>query len=398
MTQFQYQKQKKKEKAILIGIATRKTPPKIAKEHLAELGRLVDTASAEIVESIFQKINQYNSSTLIGAGKLEEIRQLCLVHKADLIVFDDDLSGSQVKNIEKIIPNIKIMDRSGIILDIFAKHARTSESKIMVEIAQLEYLAPRLTRMWTHLSRQKGGGVGMTGPGETQLETDKRLITNRISLLKKKLKKIEKNREVQAKNRNSQFHVGVVGYTNAGKSTLTRRFTKAEILVEDKLFATLDSTSRKFFLEPGKSIILSDTVGFIRKLPHNLVASFRSTLGIVSQSDLILQVVDVSAPDFKDHMEVTNSVLKDLVEEEVNRLLVFNKTDRLDEAEREKALSLFPDAIFISATESIGLELLKSKLVENYDTWDAKLFDPKTNEKVDEIEEYDWPPLEEDEA
>ncbi len=377
------------EKAILVGISTSKVRPKVVQEHLAELQRLTETSGAEVVEIVTQNLKTYNAATLIGKGKLEEIRQLSHIHCAELVIFDEDLSGSQIRNIETFLPEVKVLDRSGIILDIFSKHAKTSESQIMVEIAQHEYLMPRLTNMWTHLCRQVGG-IGTKGPGETQLETDKRLVQKRIKELKKKLKKIEKSRNVQAAKRNSQFHVGIVGYTNAGKSTLTNVLTKAKVLVEDKLFATLDSTTRKLFLDPKRSLILSDTVGFIRKLPHHLVASFRSTLGIAAESDLILHVIDASASDLYDHMEVTTSVLKEITEKNIPQLLIFNKVDAVDETGRARLYEKFPDAVFISALENIGTDALKQKLTEEYDKWHAKEFDPTTNERVDDLEDQDW--------
>ncbi|MGL1902987.1 MAG: GTPase HflX [Fibrobacterales bacterium] len=377
------------EKAILVGISTSKVRPKVMREHLAELQRLTETSEAEVVEIVTQNMKTYNPSTLVGKGKLEEIRQLSHIHCAELVIFDEDLSGSQIRNIEKSLPDVKVLDRSGIILDIFSKHAKTSEAQIMVEIAQHEYLMPRLTNMWTHLCRQVGG-IGTRGPGETQLETDKRLVQKRIKDLKKKLQKIEKARNLQANKRNAQFHVGVVGYTNAGKSTLTNLLTKAKVLVEDKLFATLDSTTRKLFLDTERSLILSDTVGFIRKLPHHLVASFRSTLGIAAQSDLILHVIDSSASDMYDHMEVTTSVLKEITEKNIPQLLVFNKVDALDETARTTLYEKFPDAVFMSALENIGTDILKNKLSNEYDSWHSRIFDPKTEERVEHLEEKLW--------
>lgn len=357
-----------KEKCILVGVAAGRVKLDQAHEYLDELERLADTAEAEVVDRVIQKVAKYNASTLVGSGKLEEIRQLCIEHDAHLVIFDDDLSGSQAKNIEAILEEIKVIDRSALILDIFAKHARTRESKIMVEIAQMEYTMPRLTNMWTHLSRQVGG-IGMRGPGESQLETDKRLVRNRVADLRKHLKKIEKDRKAQAARRNSSFHIATVGYTNAGKSTLTNRLTNAGVLVEDKLFATLDSTTRKLFLTPQHEVIVSDTVGFIRKLPHHLVASFRSTLGIVAQADLIMQVVDASATDYKDHIAVTEKVLGGMLDEEIPTLLVLNKCDALNEAQIEDFEFQYPDAVMISATENLGIEQLKTRLVKESEQW-----------------------------
>jgi GTP-binding protein HflX len=357
------------EKAILVGVATQKIKSATILEHLAELQRLAETAEAVVVETVMQKMQHYNSSTLIGSGKLEEIRQLCQIHDSKLVIFDQDLTGSQVRNIEKVLEGIKIMDRSGIILDIFARHAKTAEAHIMVEIAQMNYMLPRLTRAWTHLSRQVGG-IGTKGPGETQLESDRRLVQHRVTELKKKLKKIELARATQAERRNSIFHAAIVGYTNAGKSTLTNCLTNAGVLVENKLFATLDSTTRKLYLEQNKPIVLSDTVGFIRKLPHHLVASFRSTLAVAGQANLIIHVIDADAFDFKDHMEVTHQVLSDLVEPEIPRLNVFNKMDRVDSARQGEIEELYPDSVRISAKEEIGLDLLKKRVLEFYNAWE----------------------------
>jgi GTP-binding protein HflX len=358
----------KKERAILVGAAAGKTSMRVAKEHLAELERLADTAEAETVERVIQRMPKYNSSTLIGPGKLEEIRQLCDIHKASVVIFDDDLTGSQTKNIEAVLKEVKVIDRSQLILDIFALHARTAESRIMVEIAQMEYTMPRLTNMWTHLCRQVGG-IGTRGPGETQLETDKRLVRNRISDLRKKLKKIEKSRVAQASRRNSQFHIGVVGYTNAGKSTLTNNLTNAGVLVEDKLFATLDSTTRKLFLSNTTEVILSDTVGFIRKLPHHLVASFKSTLAVVKQADIVLHVVDGSALSYSDHMEVTTKVLKDLIDESVPHIIVFNKVDQITTEIEAKLSKEFDQALFVSALEDTGILSLKERLLMEAELW-----------------------------
>jgi GTPase len=262
---------KPREKAILVGIATRDVSVKTVKEHLAELGRLAETAGADVVETTMQRMESLNPSTLVGEGKVGEIAGMVERHKADLVIFDEDLSGSQVKKLESAIAT-KILDRSGIILDIFARHARTAEAKVQVELAQLEYMLPRLTKAWTHLSRQAGGvGIGMKGPGETQLETDRRLVRKRIADLSRKLEKLEGIREAQHRHRAPTFHVALVGYTNAGKSTLMNALTRAGVESANKLFATLDPTTRKIYLGPKKMAVLSDTVGFIRKLPVGLV-------------------------------------------------------------------------------------------------------------------------------
>jgi GTPase len=366
------------EKAFLVGVAAGRTKTSTAREHMEELQRLVETSGAEVVDSALQRLPAINPSTLIGTGKLVEIGEQCAEQCIDLLVFDEDLTGSQVRNIEKLIPNIKILDRSGVILDIFANHARTAESRIMVEIAQLEYLYPRLTRAWTHLSRQVGG-IGTRGPGETQLEVDRRLVQKRVGELKRKLVKIENSRNLQAVRRNSSFHVGVVGYTNAGKSTLTNRLTSANVLVEDKLFATLDSTTRRLYLNPTLSVLLSDTVGFIRKLPHHLVASFKTTLSVVSQADLVLHLIDGSAIDYLEHMEVTHHVLRGLCDEATPRLLVFNKSDLLSESLLNLLQSRHPEAVFISAGSGVGIESLRNRIAQEHELWKKQHYDYSTN-------------------
>jgi len=360
------------ERAILVGISTPKLRGRLALEHLEELRRLAETAGAEVVETFMQNLQAFNPSTLIGEGKIEEIRQALENQKVKMLVFDEDLSGSQVRNLENRLPGIKVLDRTGLILDIFAKHAITAESRLMVEIAQLQYIMPRLTRAWTHLCRQHNGGIGTKGPGETQLETDRRLIRNRIRDLKKKLQKIESARDRAAEKRYDIFHVGIVGYTNAGKSTLTNRLTGADVYVENKLFATLDSTTRKLYLGNGNSIILSDTVGFIRKLPHHLVETFRSTLGIAAHADCLLEVVDASALDYKEHLEVTQKVLSSIVDETIPRILVFNKAESASKERREELLANYPDALQISALENIGTEVLRLKFIDLWNVWAKK--------------------------
>jgi GTP-binding protein HflX len=267
-----------------------------------------------------------------------------------------------------------VLDRTGLILDIFASRARTAESRLMVEVAQMQYMMPRLTRAWVHLSRQVGTGgaapgIGMRGPGEAQLEVDRRLIRKRIQELKAKLKKIERDRKFQEEQRRDIFHVGIVGYTNAGKSTLTNRLTKAGVYVEDKLFATLDSTTRKFHLAEGHNIILSDTVGFIRKLPHHLVETFKSTLGVAANSDCILEIVDGAASDYKEHINVTQKILDELVDPSVPRFCVFNKTDAATPERLEELAANSPDAIQISALENTGIEELKKRLMKELAKW-----------------------------
>ncbi|MDR3001990.1 MAG: GTPase HflX [Fibromonadaceae bacterium] len=354
-----------------MGIATPKVKPLQAQEHLQELQRLAETAGAKVAEIFLQRVQAFNSATLIGEGKIEEVRVALENHDASMVIFDEDLSGSQVRNLEKRLPGIKVLDRTGIILDIFAKHARTAESRLMVEVAQMQYMMPRLTRAWVHLSRQVAGapGIGMRGPGEAQLEVDRRLVRNRIQELKSKLKKIERDRSLQEKHRQNIFHVGIVGYTNAGKSTLTNRLTKAGVYVEDKLFATLDSTTRKFHLADGQNIIISDTVGFIRKLPHHLVETFKSTLGVATNADCILEIVDAAASDYKEHIEVSRKILDELVAPSVPRFCVFNKIDAASAERKEELAENYPEAIQVSALESIGIEEIRTRLLKELAQW-----------------------------
>jgi GTP-binding protein HflX len=358
---------------------------------LQELQRLAETAGAKVAETFLQRVQAFNPATLIGEGKVEEVRLSLEKHDADMVIFDEDLSGSQVRNLEKRLPGIKVLDRTGIILDIFAKRARTAESRLMVEVAQMQYMMPRLTRAWVHLSRQVGTGggtpgIGMRGPGEAQLEVDRRLIRKRIQELKGKLKKIERDRALQEENRRDIFHVGIVGYTNAGKSTLTNRLTKAGVYVEDKLFATLDSTTRKFHLAEGQNIILSDTVGFIRKLPHHLVETFKSTLGVAANSDCILEIVDASASDYKEHIEVTSKILDELVDSSVHRFRVFNKTDAASAERKDEIAAEFPDAILISALENTGMEELKKRLMKELAKWSFRRMQKVVEEHVEATE------------
>ena len=377
-----------KEKCILVGIATPKVRPWLAREQLAELGRLAETAGAVVSASYLQRVQNFSPATLIGEGKVEEIKHALSQLDAKMVVFDDDLSGSQVRNLEQRLPGIKVLDRTGLILDIFAKHAITAESRLMVEVAQLQYMMPRLTRAWTHLCRQHNGGIGTKGPGETQLETDRRMIRKRIQELKKKLAKIEDARESQAEKRNDIFQVGIVGYTNAGKSTLTNRLTGADVYVEDKLFATLDSTTRKLFLD-GENIILSDTVGFIRKLPHNLIETFKSTLGVAAHADCILEVVDGAAPDYREHLEVTHRTLEGIIDEKTPRIRVFNKVEIADEARRTELLQNYPEAIQISAKENIGMERLRKEFKDQLERWKERRTAREAEEK--ERAEAAWP-------
>ena len=331
-------------------------------EGLDELELLADTAGASVVGRITQSLPRLHSSTYMGTGKVDELKEMIERHEADSVIFDDDLTPAQVRRLEKDL-EVKLVDRSGIILDIFATRAKTAAAKAQVELAQLDYLRSRLTRLWTHLSRQKGG-IGMRGPGETQIETDRRLIGLRIATLKEQLDKIDQQRTTQRKGRSEQIRVALVGYTNAGKSTLMNSISDAQVLAEDRLFATLDATTRQVEVAPNKYVLLSDTVGFIRKLPHRLIESFKSTLDETRESDVLLHVVDASHPYYEDHIRVVNTTLKEIGADGKPTLMVFNKMDVLEERGLIPQLrATYPDAAFVSALRGIGLDRLKEKLV-----------------------------------
>jgi GTPase len=328
---------------------------------MEELRRLTATAGGEVVGTLIQRMDAPTPQTHIGSGKVKELRELVEETGADLVIFDDELKPLQAKNLERAL-DVRVMDRSELILDIFASRARTREAKLQVELAQLEYLLPRLARMWTHLSRIRGG-IGLRGPGETQIETDRRLIGRRIADLKRKLKGVAAARETQRKARRSAYRVALVGYTNAGKSSILRALSGDDLFVEDRLFATLDSATRQVELGSGYQALVTDTVGFIRKLPHHLVASFRSTLEEVREADLILHVIDVSHPDWEEQKRVVEGVLEELEVMDGPQILVFNKVDRLTHEEQElherrtRALDGTP-SVFVSAVEPDGLEPL----------------------------------------
>jgi GTP-binding protein HflX len=312
------------EKAVLIGVITRGQSEAETNEYLDELAFLAETAGAETQRRFIQRLDSPNPSTFIGRGKVDEIKRYIDEHQIDLVIFDDDLSPAQVRNVEKAF-EIKVLDRSNLILDIFASRARTAHAKTQVELAQYQYLLPRLTRMWTHLERQKGG-IGMRGPGETQIETDRRIIQTKIALLRMELEKIDRQMSIQRANRGELVRVALVGYTNVGKSTLMNILSKSDVFAENKLFATLDTTVRKVVL--GRMpFLLSDTVGFIRKLPHQLVESFKSTLDEVREADLLMHVVDLSHSEFEDHYRVVNETLQEIGASDKLVIVVFNKID-----------------------------------------------------------------------
>ncbi len=354
------------EKALLIGVSSSSSPKGVTEEHLEELKRLADTAGATVVDTIIQNKDSINPALFIGKGKVEEIGQRVEEEKIDLVVFDDDLSPTQSRNLEKLI-KCKILDRSGIILHIFALRARSREARTQVELAQLQYLLPRLTRQWTHLSKQVGG-IGTKGPGETQIETDRRMIRTRISHLKQVLERIEQQRETQRKGRNEFTRVAIVGYTNAGKSTLMNLLSDSKILVEDRLFATLDATVRGVTLSSAHKILISDTVGFIRKLPPDLIASFKSTLEEVAEADVLLHVVDASSPLLEEHIEIVNNTLESLQATDIPTIMVFNKIDRVEN--RDDVLELiqnYDTSVAISAARGINIDALKESIVEQMD-------------------------------
>lgn len=352
-----------RERAVLVGLAAWPTTRQVAEDHLNELELLADTAGADTVHKIIQSLPKKDGAWYIGKGKVEEIAALVEEDDLSLVIIDDDLSPVQIRNLEKAI-NRKVVDRSALILDIFAARARSSEARTQVELAQLLYLMPRLTRMWTHLSKQYGG-IGTKGPGETQIETDRRIIKTRIAHLREKLARIETQRETQRKGRSEMFRAALVGYTNAGKSTLMNELAGDDtVYAENRLFATLDTTVRSVELKPGRSILLSDTVGFIRKLPSHLVASFRSTLAEAREADLLLHVVDVSSPTAKEQIAVVDQTLKDVGAGDVPVLMVFNKVDRVQAGDETfRALrDRYPEGVAISAMTGLGVHALREKI------------------------------------
>lgn len=358
------------ERAILIGAPLKRTNARhLVDEHLEELARLADTAGALVVGTLTQNIDRPDPSTYIGKGKLEELRQLIAATEATVVMFDDELSPAQGKNLELEVGK-RVIDRAELILDIFAVRARSAEAKMQVELAQLEYSLPRLTKMWTHLEKFRGG-IGVRGPGETQLETDRRLVGQRVKLLKGRIEEVRMSRAVQRKGRQGQFRAALVGYTNAGKSSVLKGLSQAaDVFVEDRLFATLDPLTREVDLGAGAQaqVLVTDTVGFIRKLPHHLVASFRATLEETREADLLLHVIDASHPGWEEQRLVVDEVLAELGASESPVIHVFNKMDRLApedaQALRERIDSLLPGSVFVSAVRAGGLEPLRERLLE----------------------------------
>lgn len=353
--------QTEKEKAILVAVSLPKDEQISIEESLDELESLATTSGAITVSKMIQNRKAIDSGHFIGKGKAAELKSLANEFEAKLIIFDNELSPAQMKNLEKAT-EVKVLDRSGLILDIFALHAKSKEACTQVELAQLEYLLPRLTRQWTHFS-ESFGGIGTKGPGETQLETDRRLVRTRISKLKNDLLKIQRQRETQRKGRKGIFKVALIGYTNVGKSTLFNALSDAEVLVEDKLFATLDSTVRKIEVGQQLEVLVSDTVGFIKKLPHSLVASFKSTLEEAGEADLLLHVVDISSPNFREQIAAVNTVLDEIKIRDKQTLLVFNKVDRLETTGLIKQVSEeFENSVTISAGSQIGIDEVRERL------------------------------------
>jgi GTP-binding protein HflX len=371
----------KVERAVLVGLINKEQDENQLKEYLDELAFLAETAGAQTIKRFTQRLDRPDVATFIGSGKLAEVAAFVKEHNIDIVIFDDELSGSQIRNIEKEV-NGRVLDRNNLILDIFAKRARTAQARAQVELAQYQYLLPRLTRMWTHLEKQRGG-IGMRGPGESEIETDRRVIREKLSKLKIKLKEFEKQSLTQRKQRGELARVALVGYTNVGKSTIMNMLSKSTVLAENKLFATLDTTVRKIVYE-NVPFLLSDTVGFIRKLPHDLIESFKSTLDEVRESDILIHVVDISHPQFEDHINVVNETLRELGAGEKPTILVFNKIDAyhftpkeeddltpatrenvtLEELKRTWIARINGKCVFISAVNKINIEELRQVLLE----------------------------------
>ena len=375
--------QEANERAVLVALATREQPEEKAREYLDELAFLADTAGAVTVKTFIQKCEYPNPRTFVGKGKLEEIKQFVEANEIGLVIFDDDLSTKQVSNLEREL-QVKILDRTSLILDIFARRAQTAHAKTQVELAQYQYMLPRLTRLWTHLERQRGG-IGMRGPGETQIETDRRIILDKIARLKQELASIDRQKALQRKNRGKLTRVALVGYTNVGKSTIMNLLSKSDVFAENKLFATLDTTVRKIAID-NLPILLTDTVGFIRKLPTHLVESFKSTLDEVREADVLVHVVDISHPNFEEQIQVVDQTLREVIGKDADTpvILVFNKIDAftyqpkdeddlterttrnmsLDQLRTSWMARMGDDCVFISAKKNLNIPELKARIYD----------------------------------
>lgn len=365
------------DRCVVVGITTPEVSVEQTEEYLDELVFLIDTAGAVVEKRFTQKLPYKDPRTFVGSGKLEEIKEYIKAAELEWVVFDDELSPSQARNIERAL-ECHVLDRTGLILNIFAQRARTSHSKTQVALAQYQYLLPRLTRMWTHLDRQRGGaGLTMRGVGETQIETDRRIILSKISLLKEKLKEIDKQKTVQRKNRESLVRVALVGYTNVGKSTLMNLLSKSDVFAENKLFATLDTTVRKVVIE-NLPFLLTDTVGFIRKLPHGLVESFKSTLDELREADLLVHVVDISHPNFEEQIKVVNNTLAEIKANDKPMLLLFNKIDAYTYIPQEE------DDLTPKTRENWSLEDLKQTYLSN-ESQDTVFISAKNKENIEEL-------------
>ena len=363
------------DKALLVGVILPNKYQRDIENDLSELSLLAKTAEVEVLGSITQSLSKVNPAFYIGRGKANQVVEQARILEANLIIFDEELSPAQIKNYHKLAKDIKVIDRSGLILDIFKKHAKTREAKTQVELALCQYLLPRLTRQWTHLERQMGGVGTRAGMGETQIEIDRRLIREKISKLKVDLKKIERERKTQSQNRKKEFSVALVGYTNAGKSTLFNALTGNDVYVKDQLFATLDTTVRKFRINRSHKVLISDTVGFIGKLPHNLVASFRSTLKEAIEANLILIVLDASSSTIDDHLNTIKKVLNDLGAEEMPKTIILNKIDQVqDESRIIQLKNDYSDAILVSALHHLKLDDIKNHIIQKIES-DFVIFD-----------------------
>ena len=396
-------REERRETAVLVGIITQEQDEAKVNEYLDELAFLADTAGAIPVKRFTQKIDKPNGATFLGTGKIKEVAEFVEQNEVNLVIFDDELTPTQLRNLENMF-KARVLDRTNLILDIFAQRAQTAHAKVQVELAQYQYLLPRLTRMWTHLERQRGG-IGMRGPGETQIETDRRIILDKISHLKEQLGKIDKQMATQRKNRGQMVRIALVGYTNVGKSTIMNMLSKSEVFAENKLFATLDTTVRKVVIG-NLPFLLSDTVGFIRKLPHNLVESFKSTLDEVREADILLHVVDISHPNFEEQIDVVNRTLQEIGAQSIPTYVVFNKIDNyhyepqdefdmmpptranipLDELKRSWIAKNNLPCIFISATERVNIDEFRNLIYDKARAIHAERY-PYNNFLFDTFEE-----------